>query len=99
MKYSVFMKKRFEKVIREMPESAQETLLRLVDDIGETGPVQPLYPNYSKLREGTYHCHLAYKWVACWKRDGRAAPQTRENAEKKILVEVYYVGSREKAPY
>jgi hypothetical protein len=35
-----------------------------------------------------YHCHLAHKWVACWRiREGE------------IEIEVYYAGSRENAPY
>ena len=43
---------------------------------------------YSKLGSNTFHCHLAYRWVACWKK-----------VEDQYIVEVYYVGSREKAPY
>ncbi len=42
----------------------------------------------NKLGENTYHCHLAYRWVACWR-----------NEKGKMIVEVEYVGSREKAPY
>jgi hypothetical protein len=53
-----------------------------------TGPVQPYYINYSKLGNSTYHCHLSYRWVACWR-----------NEKDTFIVEVYYVGSREKAPY
>lgn len=58
MKYEVHMSSKFSKVIREMPENAKKTLLHLVDDIRETGPVQPKYPNYSVLGEVTYHCTL-----------------------------------------
>ena len=61
---------------------------RLIEDIKASGPVQSGYHNYSKLGENTYHCHLAYKWVACWR-----------NEKGKLIVEVEYVGSREKAPY
>ena len=35
-----------------------------------------------------YHCHLSYKWVACWQCEGDS-----------ITIEVYYAGSRENAPY
>lgn len=35
-----------------------------------------------------HHCHLNYRYVACW--------TCRRN---EIVIEVYYVGSREKAPY
>ena len=35
-----------------------------------------------------YHCHLSRKWVACWK-----------NESGTLTIEVYYVGSRQSAPY
>jgi hypothetical protein len=88
MEYDVRMPKRLEKTLREMPDNAKRTLFHLVNDIRETGPVRPEYHNYSKLGENTYHCHLAYSWVACWR-----------NEKGSYIVEVEYVGSREKAPY
>lgn len=88
MRFAVVMSSNFEKIIREMPRNARITLKHLVDDIAISGPVQPGYKNYSKLSSKTYHCHLAYHWVACWRHE-----------EGRYLVEVYYVGSREKAPY
>lgn len=60
----------------------------LVNDLIEDGPVQPHWPNFSKLSVTEYHCHLAHKWVAC---------RRAENNE--IDIEVYYAGSRENAPY
>ena len=68
--------------------NVKEILYSLIEDIKISGPVQPGYHNYSKLGENTYHCHLAYRWVACWR-----------NEKGKLIVEVEYVGSREKAPY
>lgn len=50
------MSSKFNKVIREMQKNAKETLRHLVDDIRETGPVQPRNNNYSALGEVTYHC-------------------------------------------
>lgn len=50
--------------------------------------MQKNWPNYSKLGDSKYHCHLAYSWVACW---------SYEKGE--IKIEVYYAGSRENAPY
>jgi mRNA-degrading endonuclease YafQ of YafQ-DinJ toxin-antitoxin module len=86
--YEVFMPKKFDKIIREMPVNARKVLVKLMDDIREDGPVQPKYQKYSKLGDVTYHCHVAYRWVACWRC---------ENG--KYVVEVEYVGSRENAPY
>ncbi|MDR1420707.1 MAG: hypothetical protein LBI86_10065 [Treponema sp.] len=88
MDYDVHMPKKLEKTLRKMPENARRTLFHLVNDIRETGPVRPEYHNYSRLGKNTYHCHLAYNWIACWR-----------NENDTCIVEVEYVGSREKAPY
>lgn len=42
--------------------------------------------NFSPLDKGKYHRHLNYRYVACW-----------THSKEEILIEVYYVGSREKA--
>ena len=52
------------------------------------GPIQKRWNNFSPLGKEKYHCHLTYSYVACW---------TCQKGE--IEIEVYYVGSREKAPY
>ena len=53
------------------------------------GPVRGNWPNYSKLADGSHHCHLDYSHVACW----------RETSQGIQIVEIYYVGSRKDAPY
>lgn len=88
MTYVVKMPKHLDKVIREMPKNTRIMLAKLIDDITNTGPVQPSYHNYSKLGKDRYHCHLGYKWVAVWRYE-----------QGTYIVEVEYVGSREKAPY
>jgi hypothetical protein len=70
------------KVSKEYPFKA------LVKDLQLDGPVRPDWDNYSKLGGSKHHCHLNYRYVACW---------TSES--KTITIEVYYVGSRENAPY
>ena len=88
MKYEVRMTKDAQKGAKTIPHDCQEVLRHLILDISEFGPIQPRYSNYSKIGKGEYHCHLAYHWVACWRlKNG------------KYYVEVYYVGSRESAPY
>ena len=99
MGYKVFMPRHLDRVIREMPINAQKVLVKLVDDIQERGPEQPAYHNYSKLGKFTYHCHLAYKWVACWRCDPTRTVSQKAGLTPQIIVEVEYVGSREKAPY
>ena len=86
--FSVLIKKKVLKEVEEMPVSVQEKLEALVDDLREKGPVQPGWPNYSKIGKEKYHCHLARKWVACWYYEN-----------KSLVIEVYYAGSRENAPY
>ena len=88
MKYEVVIRKKAYQEILDLPDNARRVLRSLLLDL-ENGPVQPKYPNYGKLKEDNkYHCHLAYHWVACW-----------ECIEGRLIVEVYYVGSRESAPY
>ena len=86
--YTVGWKKKIEKDIKKMPQKEQEKFAQLVYDLMENGPKQPKWPNYSKLSDNKFHCHLSYHWVACWKTEN-------EN----IIIEIYYVGSRENAPY
>jgi hypothetical protein len=76
------------KQISKLPEPIQVKLHNLMKDLRGKGPEQPDWPNYSKLSVNTYHCHLAHKWVACWK-----------HKQGTIEIEVYYAGSRENAPY
>ena len=87
--YKVRIKKKALEIIQEMPVSVQEKFRALVKDIENDGPVQKSWPNYSPVGKVSYHCHLTYRWVAVWRLDGNNS----------MIVEVYYVGSRENAPY
>jgi len=80
--------KRAEKDIAKAPKLVQAKLAYLLLDLESRGPIQPTWSHYSKLGKGTYHCHLSEKWVACWRNEAGS-----------LLVEVYYAGSRESAPY
>jgi len=88
VKWRVFYRKKVQKAVVKMPLREQKRFANLVEDLERKGPIQSEWPNFSKLGEQEYHCHLSYSWVACWR------------AEEAILeIEVYYAGSREKAPY
>ena len=87
--YEVLIKKKALKIIKGMPIAVQEKFRALVKDIENDGPVQKSWPNYSTVGKVSHHCHLSYSWVAVWRLD--------ENDN--MIVEVYYVGSRENAPY
>lgn len=88
MIYEIKIKRKLENSIKKLPITIQKKFSRLILDLRDKGPEQPSWPNYSKLSKNEYHCHLGYSWVACWKHE-----------KKSIIIEVYYVGSREKAPY
>jgi mRNA-degrading endonuclease RelE of RelBE toxin-antitoxin system len=68
----------------------------LIEDLKAKGPIPGRqWPNYSKLRgkkqKDKRHCHLIKgnpTYVCCW-----------EVEKSKKLIEVYYVGTHEKAPY
>jgi len=86
--YKIRIKKQAEKNLQKMPISIQDTFFQLVDDLKKTGPLQLGWANFSKLGDNKYHCHLSYKWVACWRSE-----------KNSLIIEVYYAGSRENAPY
>lgn len=71
-----------------MPLSIQDKFTLLVEDIKKFGAIQKGWQNFSDLGNNKYHCHLSYRWVACWRWE-----------KDTFIVEVYYAGSREKAPY
>lgn len=86
--YRVTIRKRALRRVGRLPLHIQQRLALLVQDLRDLGPTLPRWPNYSRLGDDTYHCHLTRSWVACWR-----------HRKKTIAIEVYYVGSREKAPY
>ena len=88
IKYNVTIKKRTGKNLDKMQRKERIKFNLLVDALEEGGPVRSEWMNYSKLSTTEYHCHLSYHWVACWRHEAET-----------IEIEVYYVGSRENAPY
>lgn len=86
--WKIQIKKKVQKNLVKLPENIRKQFLALVQDLKSDGPIQPSWPNYSKLNKLEYHCHLNYHYVACWTAD-----------DQTITIEVYYVGSRENSPY
>lgn len=93
---------------KELPHYVVAALKTLIIDIECFGPALGLkcknWAHFGPLGDGVYHCHLLKSkvernlslkkqkgpcYVACWRI---------ENKKVKI-VEVYYVGSHENAPY
>lgn len=88
IKYKVKILKKVLKNLEKMPLGEQKKFWLLVNDIKKKGAIRTEWQNFSELEKDKYHCHLSYHWVACW---------TWKKGT--FLVEVYYAGSREKAPY
>jgi hypothetical protein len=64
----------------------------LVIELKAKGPERKDWPNYSKLSQDSYHCHLKKgrpTYVACWRVFSKELKQ----------IQVYYVGTHEGAPY
>lgn len=89
MAWKVTLTSKATKQARDLPANVKESLQALIIEIEAVGPVRGNWSNYSKLGKGEHHCHLTYRFVACW----------REVDHGIQLVEVYYAGTREKAPY
>ena len=89
MSWTVNIKKKVIKGLKRLPKSIKEDLSALVADLEDSGPVRGDWPNYSKLADGSHHCHLNYSYVAVWV----------EKDKQLKIIEVTYVGSRENAPY
>ena len=88
VKYEVKIKKKVGQGLLKLPSDIQKLFFLLIADLQTEGPIQTSWSNFSKLEQDQYHCHLNYRYVACW--------TCQKNA---ITIEVYYAGSREKAPY
>ena len=97
MAWEVVVTKKVQRQYDGLPSRAKDAVIALLRDIEINGPVRGNWPNFGKLK-GTkkgviqYHCHLIKgnpTYVCCW-----------EVIDKEVkLMEVYYVGTHEKAPY
>jgi hypothetical protein len=83
--------------VKKLNRQAFETLRLLVNDLQKHGPAPGRgCPNYGKLKgtrkQDLRHCHLIKgkpTYVCCWKVINKQAQ----------IIEGYYVGTHEKAPY
>ena len=88
MQYKVKIKKKANRGLKKLPTNVQKLLFLLIEDLKADGPIRKDWNNFSPLGDCKYHCHLNYRYVAC-----------RAYQQGEIEIEVYYVGTREKAPY
>lgn len=79
------------KALKELPVGTRESLVALLQELELQGPQRYTWPNFSKLKTDIYHCHIEKgrpTYVVCWRA-----------YKKEKLIEVYYAGTHEKAPY
>lgn len=96
MNWKVRIPTKVGKKIKKLPISVQSSVLLLMRDLEQNGPATGGgWKNYGKFKGvvgDKRHCHLSKghpTYVCCW-----------EIVDKEIkLMEVYYVGTHEKAPY
>lgn len=86
--------KKVNKSLSKASKSAAESYAFLLIELEELGPYRSQWPNYTKTKGAIedYHCHIEKgrpTYVACWKIIDK----------KNKILEVYYVGTHEKAPY
>jgi mRNA-degrading endonuclease RelE of RelBE toxin-antitoxin system len=86
--FEIRIGKKVQKNLFKLPKNIRERFTVLAEQLRDCGPIAHNWSNYSKLGDNRYHCHLTRSYVACWKHE-----------KSKIIIEVYYVGSRENAPY
>jgi len=92
--WDVGFKKKAQKQLDKLPKHVKEALQALTREIELLGPLRHNWKNFGKFAgmSDQYHCHIKSgkpTYVACW-----------QVINKKIhIVEVYYVGTHEKAPY
>ena len=96
MTWNVSITAKARKQIKKFPKAAKAALLMLMRDLENYGPAPGKgWKNYSKLKgkEGDKrHCHLSKgkpTYVCCW--------EVKNNQLR--IIEVYYAGTHEKAPY
>lgn len=82
------------KFAKLLPKKTAASFALLFLELKNIGPYRSDWPNYTKMknRDEDYHCHIEKgrpTYVACWKISDK----------KNKIIEVYYAGTHEKAPY
>lgn len=82
------------KAKKNLSQSASESYAFLLIELEQLGPYCSNWPNYTKMKDAVdhYHCHVEKgrpTYVTCW----------RITNKKSRILEVYYAGTHEKAPY
>lgn len=92
-KWTVHKVGQSKKASKALSKAARESYAFLLIELEALGPYRSDWPNYTKMHgKDDYHCHIEKgkpTYVACW----------RIINKKDRILEVYYAGTHEKAPY
>jgi mRNA-degrading endonuclease RelE of RelBE toxin-antitoxin system len=88
MVYTITIKTKIDRKLNKLPVEVKKLFFLVIEDLKNDGPIQRQWHNFSAIGKNKYHCHLNYRYVACW-----------TYYKDTIEIEVNYVGIREKAPY
>lgn len=94
MRWAVRFSKKAGKQYNKMPLEIRDAVQALVTELELKGPMQFEWKNFGKLKgmDQSYHCHVKSgrpTYVVCW-----------QVIDKQIrIMEIYYVGTHEGAPY
>jgi hypothetical protein len=94
MPWQIRIPRRVGKSIAKLPERIQAAMQLLIEELGRDGPYRMNWPHYSRIQgtKNKFHCHVKSgrpTYVACWEL----------TSEVERIIEVYYAGTHEKAPY
>lgn len=91
-KWTVDIAGQAKKADRNLSNLAKDAFALLLKELMFDGPYRSNWSNYAKMPKENYHCHIKKgrpTYVVCW----------RIINKKQKIMEVYYAGTHEKAPY
>ncbi len=92
MQWKVTVTGQAKKFDKNLSKEALKSFASLIKELRNLGPYRFEWPNYTKMNgRDDYHCHIEKgrpTYVACWAIN-----------KKDKVIEVYYAGTHEKAPY
>jgi hypothetical protein len=86
--FAVVIPKKVHRSLERLTEDVQSVCWLLINKLREKRAIRKEWANFSVLGKNTYHCHVKRKYIVCWAWE-----------RKSIVIDVYYVGSREGVPY
>lgn len=90
--WTITLNNQARKALKKLPPKTCSTFIALLNELEKLGPNRYTWPNFGKLNKDCFHCHIEKgrpTYVVCWQIINK----------KENIIEVYYAGTHEKAPY